>query len=261
MDCKVSFSIRALALLLLCVFGAAVSAADTPSSDPKAMLRQAVKYCPGGLESILPGEYYFCAAARDFGRGRTTRATARLHDAAHWASKPAQYILGLMYFNGDEGPANRPLGVAWLALAAERHDPHFEGAFIRAYRESTPAERAQADVYWRDLRKDNGDLVAGTRAHRRYLAAMRDITAVSIFGGSIFIDGITPPVGDPAGNFGDGTVTSRAGGQPGFSVERKIAKAGDDYFRNMVGTVTVGAVQTNQVPISQVVNSSANSSN
>jgi hypothetical protein len=257
MECRLSFSIRVFTFLVLCAFGGAIHAADSPSSDPKAMLRQAVKYCPGGLERILPGEYYFCAAARDFGRHRTARATARLQDAAHWASKPAQYILGLMYFNGDEGPSNRPLGVAWLALAAERHDPRFESAFVHAYLESTPTERAQANDYWLQLRDHYGDSVAGTRAHQRYLVEMRNLTAVSMFGGSIFIDGMTPPNGDPAGQFGDGSQASHAAGQTGFSVERQIAKAGDEYFRGMIGTVTVGDIQPELIPIGQVANGSA----
>jgi hypothetical protein len=257
MDSRVLLPIRITTFLLLCFLGAAVKAAGPPPSDPKAILRQAVKYCPGGLERILPGEYYFCAAARDFGRGRTARATARLRDAAHWASKPAQYILGLMYFNGDEGPANRPLGVAWLALAAERHDPRFEGAFVKAYLESTPSERARANDYWRELRGDYGDPVAGTRARRLYLAEMRNLMAASMFGGSIFIDGLTPPNGAAVGQFGDGSWASRAAGQSGFSVERTIAKAGDEYFHGMVGTVTVGEVQPEQIPMRDLVNGTA----
>lgn len=245
MESRVLLSIRVITFVLFCAFGTAVLAVDTPPSNPKAMLKQAFKYCPGGLERILPGQYYFCAAARDFARGHTSRATARLQDASHWASKPAQYILGLMFFNGDEGPANRPLGVAWLALSAERHDPRFEAAFVQAYMECTPTERAQANVYWQKLRAEHSDLVAGRRAHRRYLAEMRNLMAASMFGGSIFIDGVTAPNGSPDG------------GQSGFSVSRTLAQAGDDYFRNMVGTVTVGPVQSDLVPLGRVVDGSA----
>lgn len=245
-------SIRRIAMfVLLGVSATAASAADTAPASPKEVIRQTVRYCATGLERLLPGEYYFCAAIRDFGKGHNDLAAARLRDAAFWASKPAQYILGLMYYNGDEGRVNRPLGVAWLAIAAERHDPKYEAAFARAYLESTPDERAQANTYWRELREQYADTRAGRRAHRRYLAEMRMIEAASFFGGSVFIAGLTPP-GDPAGTFGDGTDTSRVGGVSAFNMTRVIKKDADEYFRGMVGTVTVGEVQPNLVPIGRV---------
>jgi len=247
-------SVKRIALFVLCsVFATGVFAGEAPPTNPKDVIRQTVRYCATGLERLLPGEYYFCAAIRDFGKGHNNLAAERLRDAAFWASKPAQYVLGLMYYNGDEGRANRPLGVAWLAIAAERHDPKYEAAFARAYLESTPDERAQANVYWRDLRGKFADATAGRRAHRRYLSEIRMIEAASFFGGSVFIAGLTPPSGDVPGQFGDGSEASRAGGVSGFSVMRVIKKDADEYFRGLNGTVTVGEVQpTNLVPIGQV---------
>jgi hypothetical protein len=247
--------IRTAALVLLCAATGVVSAKDaaSTSSDPKAELRRTIQGCAQGLERLLPGDYYFCAAARDLGRGHNASSRERLRDAAHWASKPAQFALGLMYFNGDEGPSNRPLGLAWLALADERHDPRFEGAFVQAYTQATPAERAQANTYWLQLKEDYSDAVAGQRARRRYNNEMRDIVAASMFGGSVFIDGITPPDGPGFGQFNNGEST-RVSGSHGFSVNRSLNKAGEDFFRGMAGTVTVGEVTpTNLVPIGQVV--------
>ncbi|SEP08720.1 hypothetical protein SAMN02800692_3571 [Luteibacter sp. UNC138MFCol5.1] len=245
-------SVRRIALSLLCtVFAAGAIAGEASPSNPKDVIRQTVRYCATGLERLLPGEYYFCAAVRDFGKGHNNLAAERLRDAAYWASKPAQYILGLMYYNGDEGRVNRPLGIAWLAIAAERHDPTYEAAFARAYLESTAEERAQANVYWKDLRENYADTSAGVRAHRRYQSEMRMIEAASFFGGSVFIAGLTPP-GDPTGQFGDGTDTSRIGGVSGYSVGKMIKNDADEYFRGMVGTVTVGEVQPGYVAIGQV---------
>jgi hypothetical protein len=252
-------SVRTLSFVLCSLVAALASAGASATAgpsqptpaDPKALLRKVNSYCPGGIEHILPGEYYFCAAARDFGNGHNDRARERLRDAAHWASKSAQYVLGLMYFNGDEGPANRPLGVAWLALASERHDPRFEPAFAKAYLELSSGERAQADAYWLQLREEYGDKVAGRRAHRRYLAEVRNILAAAMFGGSIFMDGLTPPTGDGAGTFADGT-SGRLGGQSGFSMERLIVHDGDEFFRGLEGTVEVGEPEMTLVPIGQV---------
>lgn len=246
--------LRAAALALLCAATGVASATDTATSSAaaKAEIRKTIQGCAQGLERLLPGDYYFCAAARDLSRGHNASSRERLRDAAHWASKPAQYALGLMYFNGDEGPANRPLGLAWLAIADERHDPRFEPAFIQAYTQSTPAERVQANEYWLQLKEDFSDAVAGQRARRRYTNEMRNIEAASLFGGSVFVDGITPPDGPGFGAFNNGE-TSRVSGQHGFAINRSLNKAGEDFFRGMAGTVTVGeATPANLVPIGQV---------
>jgi len=247
--------LRTVALVLLCSVAGAASAnqAASTSSDAKAEIRRTIQGCAQGLERLLPGDYYFCAAARDLSHGHNAASRERLRDAAHWASKPAQYALGLMYFNGDEGPSNRPLGLAWLAIADERHDPRFEGAFVQAYTQATPAERAQANEYWLTLKEDYSDAVAGQRARRRFNNEMRDIEAASMFGGSVFIDGITPPDGPGFGQFNSGE-SSRVSGSHGFAVNRSLNKAGEAFFRGMAGTVTVGDVTpANLVPIGQVV--------
>ncbi len=240
---------RTLSFAILATFAMGSAVADTVAepADPRALLRKVNAYCPGGIQRILPGEYYFCAAARDFGYGHNSRARERLRDAAYWANKPAQYVLGLMYYNGDEGPANRPLGVAWLALASERHDPRFEPAFAKAYLELSPAEKAQADAYWADLRAKYADATAGNRAHRIYLAEMRNLEAAAMFGGSIFIDGLSPQNGDEIGQFNAGGGSRVGSGMRGFSMERLIAATGEDYFRGLNGSVTVGDPQMVQL--------------
>lgn len=244
--------VRIVAFVLFCISTAAVAGEAAPD-NPREAIKASVKGCATGLERLLPGEYYFCAGVRDYGQGHDSRAAERFRDAAYWASKPAQYVLGLMYYNGDRGKANRPLGVAWLALAAERHDPLYEGAFTRAYLASSAEERAQADAYWRNLRDRYADPVAGKRAQRRYLAEMRMIEAATAVGGSIFITGLSPPNGDSMGQFGADGDPNRVGGGSSFSMNKLLSHAGEDYFRGMAGTVTVGEVQpTGLVPIGQV---------
>jgi hypothetical protein len=211
-----------------------VSARSTTTGDPaKDEIRKTIRGCAEGLERLLPGDYYFCAAARDISRGHDSLGRERLRDAAHWASKPAQYVLGLLYYNGDEGPSNKPLGIAWLALASERHDPRFEPAFAEAYARATPDERTQANTYWLKLRDEYADPVAGKRARRRFNAEMRNITAISVFGGSMQINGMAP--------------------MDQFAFMRFMNAAGETYFRGMEGTVTVGDAQTQLVPLGQAV--------
>jgi TPR repeat protein len=245
-------SVVRIAAFVLGCFAVAAVASEAVPPDPRDVIKSTVPGCATGLERLLPGQYYFCAAVRDYGQRRDRLALERLRDAAYWASKPAQYVLGLTYYNGDRGHANRPLGIAWLALAAERHEPRFESAFSRAYLASSPEERAQADVYWRDLRKQYADAVAGRRAHRRYLAEIRMIEAATAVGGSVFIAGLTPPNGDSMGQFGADGEANRTPGGSGFSMNQLLTHAGDDFFRGMAGTVTVGEVQGELVPIGQV---------
>src|SRR4051812_44385584 len=111
----------------LALAAGAIQAADRPAPLPNQedVVARSLAPCPGGLERFLPGDYYFCPAARNYGRGHPGLARESLKSAARWASKPAQYALGIMYFNGARADLNRPLGLAWLAIAAERHDPAY----------------------------------------------------------------------------------------------------------------------------------------
>lgn len=233
-------TVRVVSFALSCATAGTVSAqtdTDTLGEAARVELRKVVTGCASGLERFLPGDYYFCAAARDMGQGHDSLARERLHDAAHWASKPAQYVLGVMYYHGDQGTLNRPLGIAWLALAAERHERRFESAFAEAYASASPEERAQANTYWLDMRKEYGDRVAGVRAKRRYDAEMHSITAMSANGGSVEATGMGP--------------------MRQFAFMRKMTDKGDEFFTGLQGTVTVGEGEMSLVPIGKLAEHSA----
>lgn len=76
--------------------------------------------CATGEEQFLPGDYYSCLATQRYGLHHYVQARKFFTTAASWASKPAQYVLGIMALDGDHQPANRPLAAAWLALAQMR---------------------------------------------------------------------------------------------------------------------------------------------
>ena len=257
--------IRKLMLALFAVAVSPVAAARTTDvagedANLRSAIHASVPACAGGLERILPGQYYFCAAVRDYGRGNDGSARTRLRDAAYWGNKPAEYVLGLMNFNGEHVPVNKPLGVAWMALAAERHDQRFEPSFAKAYVELSPAERDQANTYWEDLRKNYADATAGKRAETVYNSELRNLQVASMFGGSIFIDGMTPPgitENDPHINSNFGEVSSVMG-QSAFSAEHTISRSADDLFQGMQGHVTVGEAQMSLVPIGSAVAKAGN---
>jgi TPR repeat protein len=236
-------------LTITAALGLAASASQagtrpTPLPDQsKSTVAHALQPCPGGLERFLPGDYYFCSAAQNFWSGHPGLARESLKNAAQWASKPAQYALGIMYFNGDNAELNRPLGLAWLAIAAERHDPAYEPAFISAYQHVTPEELAQADGYWRELKETYADKVAAPRAERRFDREYRQIAWAVNFGGSVFIDGVTMPQSDIA-NYQNMPL------QSGFTLGRILQTQKAMYFYGYDSHVFVGDAEL--VPISQV---------
>ncbi len=70
--------------------------------------------CTSGEERFLPGDYYYCLGTQSYGAHRYQKAQKFFTTAASWASKPAQYVLGIMALNGDQQPVNRPLGLGML---------------------------------------------------------------------------------------------------------------------------------------------------
>jgi len=199
--------------------------------------------CAGGLERFLPGDFYFCDAARQYWSGNMGLARENLKDAAAWASKPAQYALGLLYFNGDRTPKNRPLGLAWLAIAAERHDPSYEPAFISAYKQATAEELAQANAYWIDLKQKYADDVAAPRAQRRFDREYQQIAWAADFGGGVFIDGLTLP-------FSQSDSINNMPLQSGMSLGRMLQSQKAMYFYGYDSHVYVGDAEL--LPLSQV---------
>ena len=218
-----------------------------PLPDQKDVVSRSLLPCPGGLERFLPGEYYFCSAARNYWSGHDGLARQSLLNAAEWGSKPAQYALGVMYFNGDHAVKNRPLGLAWLALASERHDPAYEPTFISAYGQVTPEELAQANAYWKDMKGTYADAVAAPRAERRFDRAYREIAWAVNFGGSIFVDGVTMP-------YGYAGIPGGVPLQSGFSLGRMLQTQKAMYFYGYNSHVFVGDAEL--VPVSQVTTAS-----
>jgi hypothetical protein len=125
---------------------------------------------------FVPGLYYFHKGCDYFRRGYAQAAVESWQIAAGWAMKDAQYDLGIAYFRGRGIAIDRPRGLAWLALAAERKDEAFEISLAAAWDEATPDEHARANEIWRDLRKEYADEVALVRARNRYDQEVAHIT-------------------------------------------------------------------------------------
>jgi len=117
---------------------------------------------------FLPGLYYFHKALEHSKRGETDAAIRDWETAAEWAMKPAQYNLGIAYFKGQGVTKDRPRGLAWLALAAERKDAAFQESLAAAWDDATSAEHDRANALWRELKDRYGDATALPRAKNRF---------------------------------------------------------------------------------------------
>ena len=123
-----------------------------------------------------PGEVFFLRAASAVVAKDYPFAVDMYKVAASWAYKPAEYNLAVMYFRGEGVPVDRPLAMAWIALAAERGDQDYIDARELIYSQLSAAEFAQANEIWRDLKKSYGDEVALKRAKARWLEVRNNVT-------------------------------------------------------------------------------------
>ncbi|MEZ5464100.1 MAG: hypothetical protein R3F22_02520 [Lysobacteraceae bacterium] len=125
--------------------------------------------CARGIERYLPGDYHFCMANAALQRGKPKTALKHFRRSASWADKRAMFNLGVILFRGESVAMDQPVGLAWLALAAERkRDEAYRQTFISAYGMASPLVREEADIVWRQLKREYADDVVLARADKVY---------------------------------------------------------------------------------------------
>lgn len=254
-----------LAALLVCCLGgfqlawaqattkpsiAADTSAIKPDWDVEALAKG---YCPAGLERFLPGSYYYCVGVRDLARGDTARSRSMLKIAAAWGSKSAEFLLGIGYYKGDSWPLNRPLGLAWMGLAAERKDPAYTSIFTSAWKQATPQEQAAAQILWEEMLPKYGDARAAHRAALRYSHERDAMTRNAVYGAKVCIEGInagkltSAPVGTAGNAFEQLSNDSPCpSALPPSMVADRLDRFAEQLFEGWTGHVIVGTLQ--QVP-------------
>lgn len=209
------------------------AATDAPPTDADL----AGTRCVSGEEKFLPGDYYYCLGTQTFGLGKYDSSQRFFKTAASWASKPAQYVLGVMALNGDHQPVNRPLALAWFALASERPNSQFKEAHDTAWKNASDAERKEAEKLLASLRQTYGDDVAAPRAQRRYADGMAMLSRLANRGAKYCMAGMTDP-SRPA--------VDPASCPPVQQVAKMIDTVAVNVFDGWMGHVQVGPLQ--QVP-------------
>jgi hypothetical protein len=164
-----------LVLCLGCLTALTTASTQAAGFDPmQAQTAQQFGRHPD--DSARPGEKFFYDGVRAYGKDDYSFAIDRYRVSASWGYKPAEYNLGVMYTTGDGTAIDRPLGLAWLALAAERGDSDYVAARDRAYAAMSYEEYSRANEIWRELRKTYGDEVALRRAKNRWQQARSETT-------------------------------------------------------------------------------------
>lgn len=214
------------------------SATSAPASTPTDA-QLAGSRCVIGLEKFLPADYYYCLAAQTYGEHNVADAQRFFHTAASWASKPAEYVLGVMALNGDHQPVNRPLALAWLTLAAERHTARFAEAADELRKRLPPREVRESDTLRRGLEPVYADATAAPRAEARYRDGMRMLRSPAT-GSNYCMAGMTD-FRDLAGGTASSEQAMRC--PPTVVVAQQIDQKAADVFEDWKGHVTVEPLQ------------------
>jgi TPR repeat protein len=127
-------------------------------------------------EDGRPGVRFYIEGMNAYHKGDLTHALNRLKLSAYWAYAPAAYNLGVMYFQGEGGvPMNRPLGAAWMFIAAEQGNAEYIAARHMLVTELSYSERTQALQDYRRLEQKYGD--PGGNAPRQGPVGARQVAA------------------------------------------------------------------------------------
>lgn len=239
-------------MLLLLTAGSSMAGGQQFGSEaPDAKQARVLDYiadmnCPQGIEHYLPGAYYYCVGRKALARKDPLHARTMFETAAGWGSKQAQFMLGLLYFNGEGMPKNRPLGIAWLRLSSERDTPYFIAVTNSAITQSTLAERTAAAELLVKMRPVYGDARAAVRASRRYEAFRSSLLADAAFGAGVCIAGLTTSSNSLSpihrDSFGQTVLCQER--VPVAEAVKRLDTYADSVFDRWEGRVTVGPAQS-----------------
>ena len=214
-----------LVLALAALSTTLAAQAAPPTVD--APERNGLNVCAFGMEQILPGDYYACRAIYAMQHHDYRKAVELLEVSSSWANKNSQRVLGLVYFNGDSTGIrpNHPLGLAWLKLAAERHDPAIQKDFDGALARASQDEQAASDRLFDAMKDKYGDDAAGKRAVQRYNEYVVPIKQASLQRNYVILYGFGPY------------------GQRADVIAAQLQTQAQQDFSGLVGNVVVGAVE------------------
>jgi hypothetical protein len=144
-------------------------------------------------DNARPGEYFFGLGANAFQHKDYAFAIDMYRVAASWTYKPAEYNLAVMYAHGQGAPMDLPRAMAWMTLAAERNEKQYVEARELINAKLSPAQFAQADAIWGQLKPTYGDEAALRRAKNRWAQVRSSMTGsrVGSIAGPLTVGGLS----------------------------------------------------------------------
>jgi hypothetical protein len=225
-------------LLMMMMIVPVAIAADAPAAStttaPPTDADLAKVQCVIGEERFLPADYYYCLGTQTYGEQHYGDAKRFFDTAAGWASKPAQYVLGVMALNGDHQPVNRPLALAWMTLASERTNSNFKAAHDALFAKATAEERKAAEQLLLTMHPVYADATAAARAEKRYAKGMATLSRTDAGDGNYCMEGMAT-LARPAG---DSSTCP-----PIQTVVKQLDRTAVIVFDGWSGHVSVGPLQ------------------
>jgi TPR repeat protein len=173
---------------MLCFMTGSALSAQARAQEPMPP-EQARLSCSSSAGKALPGDYNFCLGHKYWEAGKYESARRMLELAAGWGNKAAQRALGVALFNGDGLATDKPLGLAWLALAAERKDEVSAGLYNSALDLASRTDRAAGADMLAQLRQRYADDVAALRADNRFQRTVRQMASNPVYGRGKCLEG------------------------------------------------------------------------
>jgi TPR repeat protein len=200
-----------------------------------------------------PGIKFFTLGVQVFRKGDYRHAIDMYKVAASWAYKPAEYNLGVMFFKGQGVPADRPLGAAWMVLAAERGNAEYVKARDLMVTLLSKVEFARTDVLWGKLKQTYGDKVALRRAKAQWAYVRMHQTGARVGGATgelsigVLDTGHTPvslsASGQPIRTVSTAAAVLQGGSIDGSVAYRQFQQSDNPYsptfLKHHIGTVWV----------------------
>ncbi|OGT59721.1 MAG: hypothetical protein A3E01_04470 [Gammaproteobacteria bacterium RIFCSPHIGHO2_12_FULL_63_22] len=180
-----------LATLVACAAAAGVNAQSVTANqlDRQIMNTESFLNAHPDLRFRLLGLTAYQAA--DY-----AKAMIHFKRAARYADKPSQGMIAEMHWNGQGVPVNKPLGYAWMDLAAERHFKTMLVNRERLWNALTEAEREQAVIVGQPVYAEFGDKVAKPRLER----LLRNARSNSVGSRTGFVGAVTITIPGPSGD-------------------------------------------------------------
>lgn len=144
------------------------------STDAEGLERQVMT--SDSFLSAHPDLRHRLLGLKAYEAGKDATAIAHFRRASRYADKPSQAMVAEMTWAGRGVPANRPLALAWMELAAERRYAIMLAQRDRFSAALDEAGRAEAARLGRALAAEYGDAVAQPRLERQLRLARRNVT-------------------------------------------------------------------------------------